>query len=375
VRLPEATRAWSQKFGPILDFKKCAVCVVEPAAVTVLAASYDTVRASVTHMRESVDGLSRWLTDAFEENWWKPEALFLVGARGDLELISGSLEEALSIPVDASDDTQLALARGAALALPSKTEAFAEQVVEEPVGDAPTHRRFRVGPQARAGTVLVAGVIALFVVGPELAGYDGSRSTANRPAANSSPTSISSATSNSSATSASVHAVPSPAVSPTSAQVRPLAAPPPPPPAPPEALPATDAVSSPEPDASDEPVTAAPVEASPAPVAARPVVAAQAPVAAQPVAAPPAPVAAQPAAAPPPFALPPWLLPPPAQAPPAPAAAQPVAAPPAPAAAQPALAAPAPAAPPPPEPSPAPTPAPPPDPIAQVLSPFFGALP
>ena len=43
-------------------------------------------------MRESADGLSRWLTEVFEENRLQPDSLFLVGSRGDLELISGSVE-------------------------------------------------------------------------------------------------------------------------------------------------------------------------------------------------------------------------------------------------------------------------------------------
>ena|GEM_PF-3629245 len=117
VRLPHAASQWARAFGPVLGFRKCAVCVIESAAVTVLAAGNGTVRTSVTHMRESADGLSRWLSSVFEKNGWEPDRVFLVGPRGDLELISSSLQQTLPMPVEASEDVQLALARGTAIAV------------------------------------------------------------------------------------------------------------------------------------------------------------------------------------------------------------------------------------------------------------------
>ena len=75
------------------------MCVVEPSAATLLSFGYDGVRTFATHMRESDDGLGRWLKDAFEINHVDPEHLFLIGSRGDVELISGRLSEALDMSV------------------------------------------------------------------------------------------------------------------------------------------------------------------------------------------------------------------------------------------------------------------------------------
>jgi hypothetical protein len=117
VKLPDAIRTWARSFKPALGFEKCAVCIVESAAVTALSFGYDSVRSFSSQMRESADGIGRWLTGLFTNNGLEPETVFLVGSRGDLELISDTLEQTLSIPVDASADAQLAPALGAALAL------------------------------------------------------------------------------------------------------------------------------------------------------------------------------------------------------------------------------------------------------------------
>lgn len=447
VKLAEATRTWARAYGRTLEFEKCALCVVESAAVTALSFGYDSVRTFSTQMRESADGLSRWLIEMFEKNKLQPDALYLIGARGDVGLIYGSVAEALPVPVDASDDAQLALARGAALAVTPKsvtvsdanaddaqavgkparrwarlrqstpavaaakpdhieawTEALkkpagkatakpttevvepktevvetraeiteapavelppkaaapetavvetktevvdkpipsspvvAKQVIEAPARDEPTKRRWRYGPHARAGTAVVAGVIALFFIVPTLMGPKDS-TTIEDPAASDAAT-----------TSVSVHAVPS-LRQPAPAAVRqaadrpaPILPPPPvaPPPAPAvEAAPAAD-TAAPIEEPVTAPVTAEPMVATQAPAAA------SEPVAPEPPAAPVDPGAAQPMAAPAaPIALP---------------AEAPAAAPP-----------PAPAAAPPPPGEP--VPAPPQDPLMQVLSPLFGALP
>lgn len=135
VRLSHAAREWAHTFGPVLGFQTCAVCVIESAAVTVMAVGNGTVRTTTKHMRESADGLSRWLSDAFEQNRWQPDRLFLVGLRGDLELVSGSLEESLPMRVEVSDDAQLVLARGAAIAVSSQP-----RVIDFPVNSTPESR-------------------------------------------------------------------------------------------------------------------------------------------------------------------------------------------------------------------------------------------
>ena len=161
VRLPKATQAWADAFGHDLGFTKCAVCVIESAAVTVMTVGNGTVRSSVTHMRESADGLSRWLTGVFEKNGWQPERLFLIGLRDDLELISGRLEEALSIPVEATVDAQLALGWGAALAVSMQDKVGSAHVAPKPSEPGRMHRWSRMRPQARPTTKADAKADAL----------------------------------------------------------------------------------------------------------------------------------------------------------------------------------------------------------------------
>ncbi|MEO3759533.1 hypothetical protein ABGB19_14750 [Mycobacterium sp. B14F4] len=323
VPLPEAARLWAGAHGRTLGFDRYAVCVVESSAVTVASVLYDTARTARTQMRESADGLGRWLGEAFESLRAQPEGLYLMGSRGDLELIAGPLEEALRIPVVASDDAQLVLARGAALkagAAPTPSEA--EGPATRPVKYRPRPaRRYRFGPHARAATVLTAGVIALFAFGPELAGQSESAPPENRPSADASALS---AASNSSTTSVRVHAVPLPAAVPAAPTAQPLAVVPAPPP---ETLPVDDIAPVAQPEVVEQPIVepAAAVEETVEAVEAQPAVAPPTPVV-QPVAAVPAPPA------------------------PEPAAAAPVAVP-------------------------GPNPVAPPDPIAAALSPIFGGLP
>lgn len=336
VTLPEAARLWAGAHGRALGFDRCAVCVVESAAVTVASVLYDTARTARTQMRESADGLGRWLTESFEKLRAQPESLYLIGSRGDLELIAGPLEEALHIPVIASDDAQLALARGAAL-----KAGAASTVIERPVTAPVKHRprpvrRYRFASPAHAAAVLAVGLIGLFILGPELAGQPDPAPQENRPAANASDVS---ATSESSTPSVSVHAVPSRPTAPAVSVAQPLPAVPAPPPAPPEAQQVADIAPAVPTEAEEESVAVAvegPVETVET-VEAQPAVAPQESVTAQPVGTAPVPHAAPPGqvdvAAP--------QSPPPAVTPPG--------------------AVPAPLAPP--------------DPIAAALSPIFGGLP
>jgi hypothetical protein len=119
--LPSAAQAWAQGIGGDLGYEKTAVCVIEPATVTVLAVETGdgAVHTAVTHARESasVDGLSQWLTEAFDRDGRQPDSLLLVGSRSDREELTESLDEVLQMPVTGTDEAQLVLARGAALAL------------------------------------------------------------------------------------------------------------------------------------------------------------------------------------------------------------------------------------------------------------------
>jgi hypothetical protein len=194
VRLSEAARTWAYIYAKALGFQKAAVCVVEPAAATLLSFGYGAVRTFAIHARESDDGLSRWLKDTFETNLLDPEHLFLIGSCGDVELISGRLSEALTMSVVTSNEAQLVLARGAALAARTNDATVAISLADQRIGvPKPTlgQKLSRFSPPARAAVALVAGVVALFVVGPALVSQPDATSTDNQSASNSSTTSVS----------------------------------------------------------------------------------------------------------------------------------------------------------------------------------------
>jgi hypothetical protein len=275
------------------------------------------VHTAVTNTRDHASDLIAWLTTVFNRDGWLPESLHLFGARDDLEEVAGPIGDALPIPVFDSADTQLALARGAALVTVSAVAVGPSQAAETPANDLPSRRELpRLVSHAKKVTISAAAVA---IVGAALSLAAGSAFNGETVSAQAADPQAEGA----SVTSASVHTVPT-GISAPPAPVQPLAAEPSSaPPAPPPAAP-----------------IAAPV-AVPAPPAA-------------PLAAPAAPVAPPPAA--------PLVVPPAPVAPLAPPPAAPLAAP----------AAPIAASPPPPEPEVAP---PPPDPIQVVLSPLLGGLP
>jgi hypothetical protein len=417
IPLNKAARSWGIETGRECEYTKTGLCILEPHAATVMivATGAGTVRTAVTDTRESAEDLVEWLRTVFRKDGWLPERLYLVGAHADLDEVTEPIAEALPIAVSDSVDTQLALARGAALttvaqgdtgsqqtaespaerpwrvsvpkkpaapaaaetvvaAAVSEPEAAAAQVIEkartEPKNESPRRERPWLVAHAKKLTI---GAAAVAVFGAALSLAAGSALNVE----NTSAQAAEPAPEGASVTSVSIHPVPPqpvPQPQPLAAQPPPVPPPPPPltplpPPAEPVASVAPEPVASvaPEPVAVPVPkptVTAVPhgTAAAPAPVA---------PPAAAPLAAPvaPPPLAA-PAQVPPPAAAPGPLAPPPAAAP------GPVPPPPA---AAPGPVAPPPAAPAPVVPGPAPAvptePPPPPDPLQQVLSPLFGGLP
>jgi hypothetical protein len=383
VPLTQATQAWGIEVGRVNEHHKSSLCILQPetATVMVVATGAGTVRTAVIDHRETVEDLVESLRTIFRRDGWLPENLHLVGSRFDLDQVAEPIADALPIPVLETVDAQLALARGAALAMsdrvgaapadaaetprdqpwrvspakpPAKAQAIpepAETVVapavsdvvtdsvpttEIPRNDSPRRERPWVVTHAKkltlsAAAVAVVGAALSLAAGSALNVENVSAQAPNPPAEAAS------------ATSASVHTVPAPVSAPPAAPVQPLAAQPPPAPPPPEAL----APPAPEPLVLPaEPVASA----APVPVA----------VAVPHLAAPVAPVAPLVApVAPPPAALLPAEAPAPVAAP------APIAAPPA--------APPAPLGPPP---APAPAdPPPPPDPVQAALSPLFSGLP
>lgn len=177
VRLSEAASAWAEVFGASLGFERAAVCVVEPLALTLLSVGHGGAHFSATYMRESDDGLSRWLKDEFETNNVDPEHLFLIGSRGDVGLISGRLGAALDMSVVASREAQLILARGAALMVRSNAKAVAGE------------QRATLKENA-AALAASAGILVLLAVGPMLHSQLVSPATQDQPVSNSSETSM-----------------------------------------------------------------------------------------------------------------------------------------------------------------------------------------
>jgi hypothetical protein len=344
VPVNQAAQTWGVEVGRANEHKKTALCILEPgnATVMVVATGAGSVRTAVTNTRDHPSDLIAWLITVFNRDGWLPESLHLVGARDDLDAVAGPIGDALPIPVFDSVDTQLALARGAALVTVSPLAVCPSQAAETPGIDPPLRReRPWLVSHAKKLTISAAGIA---IVGAALSLAAGSAFNGETVSALAADPQAEGA----SVTSARVHTVPT-RISAPPAPVQPLAAEPSSaPPAPPQTpqLPA-EPLSAALPEPVSVPVRQQTVSAPPPPAAL--------------LAAPAAPVAPPPAAplvAPPPAA--PLVVPP---APVAPPPAAPLAAAPAPVAAPP---------PPPPEPE---EPPPPPDPIQVVLSPLFSGLP
>ena len=388
VKLTRAAQTWGIETGRESEHAKTGLCILEPtgATIMIIATGAGSVRTAVTNGRESADDLVEWLRTVFCKDGWLPESLYLMGAQADLDEVTQPLADALPIPVSDSVDTQLALARGAALATADQVSSAAVAAAEpEPekswrvprpkkqvvAAEAETVRVATVGTVDTTATQVIAtpridpakrdrpwvlahakkltiGAAAVAVFGAALSLAAGSAlnvETASTQAAETADTVDSGA----SVTSVSVHAVPAPASAAPVPQLQPLAAEPPPEtlslPAEPAAVVAPEPVAVPAPHLTVSTPPPAPVPVV-APVAQPLVVAPLAALVAPPAAAPVAPPAAALAVVAPPPAAPAPVVPPPA--------------------------APAPAAPPPPSDAAEP---PPPDPIQQVLSPLFSGLP
>jgi hypothetical protein len=158
VRLPEATEALARGIADVIGYDTTAVCVLEPGTVIALIVhSRDgAVQTAVHHAIVTEEDLIRWLSGVFARADWQPEALVVVGSGGDDEIMP-ILEDALSLPVFAPAEAQLALARGAALASAQNNESvFSDDA------DDWGHRRKDYGrrvSQAGPLALLVAGVL------------------------------------------------------------------------------------------------------------------------------------------------------------------------------------------------------------------------
>jgi hypothetical protein len=149
VSLPEATRAWAMEAGRATASDRTAVCILgrDSASLSVIDTSSGATRATTTTVSRACVNLIEWLDAAFGNNGSRPEVLYLIGPRAKLEALEGPLAAALRIPVIATHDAQLALARGAAF-------TTANTIVDTAAG-----KRSRMALIARAlGVVAAVGV-------------------------------------------------------------------------------------------------------------------------------------------------------------------------------------------------------------------------
>jgi hypothetical protein len=193
VRLPEATEALARGIAEVIGYGTTAVCVLEPGTVMVLIVHLrdGAVQTSVNHRIVTEKDLIRWLSTVFTRADWQPEALVMVGSGGDDELMP-ILEDALSVPVFAPAEAQLALARGAALASAQNVDlAFTDHAYDFEEHRPVAHRRRQLG-QAGPLALLVAGVVTFTVsasiaVSLQLAPKKDAAASEPRPAAKISP--------------------------------------------------------------------------------------------------------------------------------------------------------------------------------------------
>ncbi len=171
VRLSEATDALARGISEVAGYRTTAVCVIEPEQLIALVVQTDegAVQTAVNHTVVTEEDLVGWLSAVFTKADWQPEALVLVGSAENLDGLLPVLEEALSVPVFTPAESQLALARGAALACAQNgdfgfgtavKDAAVRDVVTADTGQSATvrdkgRRLAQVGPAA----ILAAGVV------------------------------------------------------------------------------------------------------------------------------------------------------------------------------------------------------------------------
>jgi hypothetical protein len=200
VRLPEATEALARGIAEVIGHGTTTVCVLEPETVIALIVHLreGAVQTSVNRRIVTEEDLIRWLSTVFTRADWQPEALVMVGSGGDDELMP-ILEDALSVPVFAPAEAQLALARGAALAsaqnvdvaFADDTHYFTDQADRFEERRAVASRRRQLG-QAGPLALLVAGVLTFTIsasvaVSLQLAPKRDLATSEPRPAAKTSP--------------------------------------------------------------------------------------------------------------------------------------------------------------------------------------------
>lgn len=116
VPLAEATRSWARSAGYANAMEKTAICMLgrDSAALSIVETRSGAMLSSTTTITDDVAAFVDWLNFAMGANGSRPEALYLIGCRSNLDDLAGPLDKSLSVPVIATRDAQVALARGAA---------------------------------------------------------------------------------------------------------------------------------------------------------------------------------------------------------------------------------------------------------------------
>ncbi|MFI5508273.1 hypothetical protein ACIA48_12450 [Mycobacterium sp. NPDC051804] len=190
IRLPEATEALAWGIAEVIGYDVTAVCVIEPDTVITLIvhAGEGAVQTAVNHAIDSEEDLLRWLSAVFTRADWQPEALVVVGSGSDRHRVVPRLEGVLGVPVFVPAESELALARGAALASAHNTEFM--QIGRTPER-APRERRRRLaqtGPLAMLAVGAVTFVVSVSVaVSLEVTPERDVAAPEPRPAAKTSP--------------------------------------------------------------------------------------------------------------------------------------------------------------------------------------------
>ncbi|WNG90651.1 hypothetical protein [Mycobacterium sp. ITM-2016-00318] len=116
VPLVEATRSWGRDTGYANAMEKTAICVFgqDSAALSTIDTRSGAVQCVTTTVTNDLATFISWLNFAIVADGTRADALYLIGSRQQLDNLAGPLDKALHVPVVATGDAQIALARGAA---------------------------------------------------------------------------------------------------------------------------------------------------------------------------------------------------------------------------------------------------------------------
>ena len=115
VPLTEAIRSWARDTGYANAMEKTAICMLglDSAALSMIDTRSGAIQSTTT-ITSDLAIFTDWLNFALGANDSRPEVLYLLGSRPRLDDVAAALDRALYVPVVATHDAQIALARGAA---------------------------------------------------------------------------------------------------------------------------------------------------------------------------------------------------------------------------------------------------------------------